>query len=175
VIHKDASRCMARDNEMQILWRSCGENKRPPFIDYRPPGWISSFSLGLGGAGQEIGLPSVPVTKLTRKLTNVTNSSDYDDRRDTSPAIRGQGAPVRAGQAGPPAASGSPLTRNGEPEAVLLSADDLEGLEMTREILGDTEAVARISESLAALGRGEAGAHLATVRQDLTRRCATGA
>jgi hypothetical protein len=116
-----------------------------------------------------------PSGKLTRKLTNVTNSSDYDDRRDASPAIRGQGAPVRAGQAGPPAASGSPLTRNGEPESVLLSADDLEGLEMTGEILGDTEAVARISESLAALRRGEVGAHLATVRQDLDRRCATGA
>jgi mRNA-degrading endonuclease RelE of RelBE toxin-antitoxin system len=54
------------------------------------------------------------------------------------------------------------LTRNGEPEAVLVSVDDLEGLEMTLEILGDTEAVARISESLAALGRGEPGADLAT-------------
>jgi antitoxin YefM len=30
------------------------------------------------------------------------------------------------------------LTRNGQPEAVLLSVDDLEGLEMTLEILGDT-------------------------------------
>ncbi|MGN6172114.1 MAG: type II toxin-antitoxin system Phd/YefM family antitoxin [Streptosporangiaceae bacterium] len=49
------------------------------------------------------------------------------------------------------------LTRNGEPEAVLLSVDDLEGLEATLEILGDSEAVARISESLAALGRGEPG------------------
>ena len=67
------------------------------------------------------------------------------------------------------------LTRNGEPEAVLLSVDDLEGLEMTLEILGDTEAVARISESLAAFGRGEPGADMATVRQDLARRRATGA
>src|SRR6516225_8167965 len=41
------------------------------------------------------------------------------------------------------------LTRNGEPEAVLLSVDDLEGLEMTLEILGDADAVARISASLA--------------------------
>src|SRR5438105_324475 len=62
------------------------------------------------------------------------------------------------------------LTRNGEPEAVLVSVDDLEGLEMTLEILGDTEAVARISESLAALGRGEHGADLPTVRQALARR-----
>ena len=50
------------------------------------------------------------------------------------------------------------LTRNGEPEAVLRSVADLEGLEMTLEILGDIESSARISESLAALGRGEAGA-----------------
>jgi antitoxin YefM len=67
------------------------------------------------------------------------------------------------------------LTRNGEAEAVLLSVDDLEGLEMTLEILGDTEAVARISASLAALGRGEPGVDLATVRQDLARRRASGA
>jgi antitoxin YefM len=66
------------------------------------------------------------------------------------------------------------LTRNGEPEAVLMSVDDLEGLEMTLEILGDAAAVARISESLAALERGESGADMATVRQDLARRRATG-
>jgi antitoxin YefM len=66
------------------------------------------------------------------------------------------------------------LTRNGEPEAVLLSVDDLEGLEMTLEILGDTNAVARISESLAALGRDKLGADIATVRQDLTNRRVTG-
>lgn len=62
------------------------------------------------------------------------------------------------------------LTRNGEPEAVLLSVDDLDGLEMTLEILGDTDAVARISESLSALGRGEEGVDLDTVRADLARR-----
>ena len=67
------------------------------------------------------------------------------------------------------------LTRNGEAEAVLLSVDDLEGMEMTLEILGESESAARISESLAALGRGERGADLATVRQDLARRRATGA
>ena len=66
------------------------------------------------------------------------------------------------------------LTRNGQAEAVLLSVDDLDGLEMTLEILGDREAVARISESLAALGRGEPGADLETVRQDLVRRRTTG-
>ena len=67
------------------------------------------------------------------------------------------------------------LTRNGKPEAVLLSVDDLAGLEMTLEILGDTDAVARISESLAVLGRGELGADIATVRQDLTHRRGRGA
>ena len=48
----------------------------------------------------------------------------------------------------------------------------LQGLEMTLEILADMEA--RSSESLAALGRGEHGADIATVRQDLARRRATG-
>jgi antitoxin YefM len=67
------------------------------------------------------------------------------------------------------------LTRNGEPEAVLLSVDDLEGLEMTLEILSDSAASARISESLAALGRGEEGVDLATVRADLARRRSAGA
>lgn len=66
------------------------------------------------------------------------------------------------------------LTRNGQAEAVLLSIDDLEGLEMTLEILGDSESVSRISESLAELGRGELGADLATVRQELAKRRATG-
>jgi prevent-host-death family protein len=67
------------------------------------------------------------------------------------------------------------LTRNGEPEAVLLSVDDLEGMEMTLEILGDTEAAARISASLAALTTGETGVDLATVRADLARRRTSGA
>lgn len=44
---------------------------------------------------------------------------------------------------------GITLTRNGEPGAVLVSVDDLEGPEITLEILGDTDAVGRISESLA--------------------------
>jgi prevent-host-death family protein len=45
------------------------------------------------------------------------------------------------------------LTRNGKPVAVLLSVDDLEGLEMTLEILGNSAVVAQISESLAAIKR----------------------
>jgi prevent-host-death family protein len=66
------------------------------------------------------------------------------------------------------------LTRNGEAEAVLLSIDDLEGMEMTLEILADESSVARITESLAALAGGDAGVDLATVRKDLARRRATG-
>jgi prevent-host-death family protein len=66
------------------------------------------------------------------------------------------------------------LTRNGEPEAVLLSVDDLEGLEQTLEILGDADAVREIAESLAALEAGERGVDIATVRADLARRRSTG-
>lgn len=58
---------------------------------------------------------------------------------------------------------------------MLLSVDDLEGLEMTLEILGDTEAATRISDSLAALNQGEDGVDLPTVRADLARRRTTGA
>ena len=57
---------------------------------------------------------------------------------------------------------------------MLLSVAELEGLEMTLESLGDSDPVARIFESLAALGRGEPGAGLGTVRQDLARRRPTG-
>ena len=66
------------------------------------------------------------------------------------------------------------LTRHGEPEAVLLSVDDLEGLEMTLGILGNAEAVARISESLEALRRGEPGADMGAVRLDLAQRRVAG-
>jgi len=66
------------------------------------------------------------------------------------------------------------LTRNGEAEAVLASVDDLEGLEMTLEILSDVDSVARIGESTAALERGEPGADLDTIRQDLARRRTSG-
>jgi hypothetical protein len=53
--------------------------------------------------------------------------------------------------------------------------DDLEGLEMTLAILGDSNAVARISESVAALARREPGADMAAVRQDLAQRRVAGA
>lgn len=66
------------------------------------------------------------------------------------------------------------LTRNGEAEAVLLSIDDLEGMEMTLEILAEEATVARVLESLAAIESGEIGIDLTTVRKDLARRRATG-
>ena len=66
------------------------------------------------------------------------------------------------------------ITRNGEADAVLLSVDDLEGLEMTLEILSDQAAVEAVNESLTALRAGEVGVDLATVRNDLARRRVTG-
>jgi prevent-host-death family protein len=65
------------------------------------------------------------------------------------------------------------LTRNGEGEAVLMSVDDLEGLEITLEILSDAEATQRIADSLATLAAGDDGVDLATVRSDLARRRTT--
>jgi antitoxin YefM len=61
------------------------------------------------------------------------------------------------------------LTRNGRPAAVLISPDDLEGLEITAEVLADPEAMDRIREAEDAIERGEtAGA--ATIRADLAAR-----
>lgn len=62
------------------------------------------------------------------------------------------------------------LTRNGEGEAVLMSVDDLEGLEITLEVLSDSESARRVAVSLAALSDGDEGVDLDTVRADLARR-----
>ncbi|MDQ3165193.1 MAG: type II toxin-antitoxin system Phd/YefM family antitoxin [Actinomycetota bacterium] len=62
------------------------------------------------------------------------------------------------------------LTRNGTPEAVLLSVDDLEGLETTLEVLADSGSVASIAESLAEHSRGVLATDVATVRQQLRER-----
>jgi antitoxin YefM len=61
------------------------------------------------------------------------------------------------------------LTRNGRPEAVLLSVDDLEGLEITLELLGDGASVAAIAESLAEIESGARGAAPGDLRQELRR------
>jgi antitoxin YefM len=62
------------------------------------------------------------------------------------------------------------VTRNGEAQFVLVSIDDLEGLEITLEVLSDEGAVGRIAESLASLEAGDAGATVAQLRADLARR-----
>ncbi len=62
------------------------------------------------------------------------------------------------------------VTRNGEAQFVMLSVDDLEGLEITLEVLGDEGAVERITESLASLASGDPGATIAELRADLARR-----
>jgi antitoxin YefM len=62
------------------------------------------------------------------------------------------------------------LTRNGRPEAVLLSVDDLEGLELTLEILADRDSVAAITEALAELEAGKSGATVDQLRAELQQR-----
>jgi prevent-host-death family protein len=47
------------------------------------------------------------------------------------------------------------ITRNGRPAAVLISAEDLEALEETLEILGDDESVAALREAEAAVAAGD--------------------
>lgn len=61
------------------------------------------------------------------------------------------------------------LTRNGRAEAVLLSVDDLEGLELTLEILSDQNSVTAITEALAELDAGE-GVPLEQVRAEFEQR-----
>jgi prevent-host-death family protein len=62
------------------------------------------------------------------------------------------------------------LTRNGTPEAVLLSVDDLEGLELTLDILGDAASVVAIAESLDELARGLRGIDARDLRGGRARR-----
>jgi len=67
------------------------------------------------------------------------------------------------------------LTRNGRPEAVLLSVDDLEGLETTLEVLTDAASVAAIAESLAERDTGAPAIDVGTVgQQSRPRHAATG-
>lgn len=66
------------------------------------------------------------------------------------------------------------LTRNGRPEAVLLSVDDLEGLELTLEVLADEDSVAAIRDGLAELDAGHPGVPLEEVRAEVIRRHSAG-
>ena len=59
------------------------------------------------------------------------------------------------------------ITRHGRTEAVLLAADDFEGLLETVEILSDNEAVKRLAEAEEELARG-AGHALDDVRRQLS-------
>lgn len=47
------------------------------------------------------------------------------------------------------------ITKNGRPVAALISMDDLESMEETLAILGDTELMAGIRESLDQIARGD--------------------
>jgi PHD/YefM family antitoxin component YafN of YafNO toxin-antitoxin module len=62
------------------------------------------------------------------------------------------------------------LTRNGSAEAVLLAAEDLDGMELTVDVLSDQASVAAIAEALAQRERGEPAADLDEVREQLRRR-----
>lgn len=59
------------------------------------------------------------------------------------------------------------LTRNGLPEAVLLSVDDLDGLETTLEVLADADSVANIAAALAERGHGDPGTDLRQAWEEL--------
>ena len=62
------------------------------------------------------------------------------------------------------------LTRNGKPAAVLISPDDLEGLEETLAIMSDPDLVASIREAEEEIRRGEPGITLAELKEELARR-----
>ncbi|MGQ0574177.1 MAG: type II toxin-antitoxin system Phd/YefM family antitoxin [Pseudonocardia sp.] len=66
------------------------------------------------------------------------------------------------------------VTRNGEAQFMLLAIDDVEGLEITVEVLSDDSSVARITESLRTLAAGEPGATIDDLRADLAARRAHG-
>jgi prevent-host-death family protein len=57
------------------------------------------------------------------------------------------------------------ITRNGTPAAVLISADDLEALEETLEVLSDKKAVKDLREAEHALAAGDAVRGVAAVRK----------
>lgn len=67
------------------------------------------------------------------------------------------------------------VTRNGQAQFMLVSVSDLEGLEITVDVLADEEAVARIRESLSTLANGDPGASVDDLRADLARRRGAGA
>lgn len=65
------------------------------------------------------------------------------------------------------------ITRNGRPAAVLLSTDDLEGLEETLEIMSDQSLIESIATGREAARRGEVHS-LDEIKADLEARRARG-
>jgi antitoxin YefM len=64
------------------------------------------------------------------------------------------------------------ITRNGVPAAVLVSPDDLEGLEETLGVMSDPVLMAQIRESHEALERGDTGITLEELEATLNRKAA---
>lgn len=62
------------------------------------------------------------------------------------------------------------VTRNGKPAAVLISHEDLEGLEETLEIMSDPALMAQIRESQQELAEGKPGTTLAELQEQLDAR-----
>jgi antitoxin YefM len=69
------------------------------------------------------------------------------------------------------------ITRNGREYVVLISAEDLESIEATLELLADPKALADIREAEARVGAGDAtsGADMAALMEERRRREGRGA
>ena len=69
------------------------------------------------------------------------------------------------------------ITRNGREYVVLMSAEDLESIEATLELLSDPQAIAEIREADAAVAAGEvtSGAEMAALMDDRRRGDGRGA
>jgi antitoxin YefM len=69
------------------------------------------------------------------------------------------------------------ITRNGREYVVLISAEDLESIEATLELLSDPRAMAEIRESDAAVAAGDvtSGAEMAALMEERRRREGRGA
>jgi antitoxin YefM len=69
------------------------------------------------------------------------------------------------------------ITRNGREYVVLISAEDLESIEATLELLSDSQAVAEIREADAAIAAGEGtpGAQMGTLMEERRRHEGRGA
>jgi antitoxin YefM len=69
------------------------------------------------------------------------------------------------------------ITRNGREYVVLISAEDLEAIEATLELLSDSQAMAEIREADAAIAAGEVtrGPEMAALMEERRRREGRGA